>query len=123
METLSNPDRTKILLPEFSRAPMLSWFREDRIHTYFMRINHRGKHPETFEQLASSMHAVLANSSSGLPLKAIRYHTYLPHCYILNKAGGLDDLPVPLVLTTRLDENTGFFSSDVWPKTCSRTGT
>ena len=94
------------------------------MHNYFMRINHRGNHPETFEQLGQSMKAIVANATiEGIDIKAIRYHTYLGHCYILNKAGSMDHLPLPVIWTTRLDENTGYYSSDVWPKTCSRTGT
>ena len=70
------------------------------------------------------MRAIIANATKvGTDIKAIRYHTYLGHCYMLNKVGNMDHLPVPVILTTRLDENTGFYSSDVWPKTCSRTGT
>ena len=99
----------------------MSWIRNDREHNYFMRSNHRGAHPETFDQLANSMREILKNATAAnVTLKALRYHTYLQHCYLLNKAGSLDSLPVPLVITTRLDENTGFYSSDIWPKTCSR---
>ena len=40
-------------------------------------------------------------------MKAIRYHMSMNHCHMVKDVGDADDLPFPLVLTTRLDENTG----------------
>jgi hypothetical protein len=120
INTISDPYYKASGLDPNLRAPALSWFREDRVHTYFMHPNQKGAHPDTSSKLALSMHEVMRNASAkGIVLKTLRYHTYLAHCYFLNRVGSFDDLPLPLITTSRLDENTGFYSSDVWPKTCS----
>ncbi len=98
-----------------NKAPMVSWNRTGRENMYFFR---KGTHPSTFSELANSMNHVIQTNKQ-VNIKALRYHFYLTHCYFLNQAGDPSVLPVPVVLTTRLDENTGYFSSDVWPKTCS----
>jgi hypothetical protein len=61
------------------------------------------------------------------PLRALRYQNYLAHCHTIDlfrKASEraiLNAMPVPLLLTTKLDENRGYMSTDVWPKTCGNT--
>lgn len=122
MNTISDPYYKARILT--SKAPSLSWFREDRSHMYFMSPTKKGDHPNTFSKLATSMKNVLRNvTGQGLVINALRYHMHLTHCDLLNKAGSMNDLPVPLITTSRLDENTGSFSSDIWPKTCSVTST
>ena len=112
MNTISDPYYKARMLT--SQAPSLSWFREDRLHMYFMSPTKKGDHPNTFSKLATSMKNVLRNATSqGFVINALRYHMHLTHCDLLNKAGSIADLPVPLITTSRLDENTGSFSSDI----------
>ena len=73
IQSLSNPSFLSAQKYSFESAPsLLSWIRQRREDNYFMRINHRGRHPETFQMLAESMHAILANASlAGVDVKVI----------------------------------------------------
>jgi hypothetical protein len=102
-------------------APVLAWARPTREANIF---HAKKKFLHTIAQLGLSMKALSGEAvAKGVSLSSVRYHTYLGHCYLLKLAGSLEDLPLPVILTTKLDENWGYLTSDVWPKTCQRTGT
>ena len=130
LNTLSEPP----FAPNISnfRLPSLSWSRNLRKDNILMRKNN---YISTFTHLSKHMTEVIHNYTSyninqsnnnhnQVQLKALRYQNYFDHCYMLSgSAGDIEELPLPVLLTTKLDINSGYLSSDIWPKTCLNTGT
>lgn len=96
-----------------SGVPIIAWTRNSS-DMFFKR--NKTNTLVTVKQLGQNMLSII-NSGNG-NIKAIRYVLGHRLCYLLNQAGSLDDLPVPVLFTTRFDENFGFMSSDIPGRTC-----
>lgn len=124
MRSLSQYPLAKAL-PSHLKVPLLAWQRPDRKQNIIMR---KEGFISAFSDLHESVSALVQTAEKNrTQLRAVRYQNYFVHCHVSNmmvnveERQALDTLRVPVLFTTKLDENAGYMSSDVWPKTCGNT--
>lgn len=89
-----------------------TWYRQ-------MYLVKKSGHPGNFGELAVQINKIrhFANETN-FPIAAIRYHTYSSFCKMLISLGNPSQLPIPLMLTFKLDPTNGHLTEDIPGKTC-----
>jgi hypothetical protein len=119
-------DNKKELLSLSSKAPAVNqqyaagvnptaWIRPWYKENYLVQ---KAGFASNFGSLANQITKVMQSTGGAKELPAIRYHTYTSHCKVVKALGDPNVLPIPVMLTFRLDLDIGHFSGDTQGKTC-----
>ena len=89
-----------------------TWYRQ-------MYLVKKSGHPGNFRELAVQINKIrhFANETN-FPIAAIRYHTYSSYCKLMLALGNPSQLPIPVMLTFKLNPVSGHLTEDVPYKTC-----
>jgi hypothetical protein len=105
----SPPVRSELAKGVHPLAWVRSWYKEN----YLVQ---KSGFPSTFSSLSRQIQKIRQIHTA--PLPAIRYQTYTTPCKFVKTLGDPSVLPVPVMLTFRLDFEVGHLSGDTYGKTC-----
>jgi hypothetical protein len=111
-------DSAPVESPQAIGVYSVAWSREWYKDNYIVA---KPGYAATFLELAKQIAKVKDYvDGNGGNLSAIRYHTYTSHCKLIKSLGDPNVLPIPVVLTYKLNPDMGHYSSDTVGKTCIR---
>jgi hypothetical protein len=116
--TSLSEDGTPLHANQTSGVHSIAWARTWYKENYLVpKTGYAANFPELAKQVSKIKNFV---ESNGGQLPAIRYHTYTSHCKFIRSLGNASVLPIPVILTFKLNPDVGHYSSDSPGKTCIR---